>query len=487
MHHSRFSYPISKPYPFRWFTPVALVGGLVLAVLLSLLNLSANGFYLKTVYTSDPNSTEAHANAQWFRQRPFNWQSDVQAECQPHLLSVGDSFFTTNLGFRYTIKAITDPAKTSLSTIGYKNNTLQSCIPKEIELRLRKSDTAAPPAPSRWLSWIDSSILATFNCTIATDDGLMTITVTTEYSGSGDQIYSYVIEDDYKTHASVWWGTRILNAYWNGVLATASRMTQVRDGKKYVVRAHLYYTLNPFEKDIQDDNFFNLYWWTGNDDSSGPNKNDLEDDEGYHDYNSDWYVSPSLTEGLHCTKILSSLLSLDLGSCQSPSLLLDDNGLEYAILAPNDSNRAPGNLLNGSASPPDGIERFNRIPSPVPNSTNKRLTDLKDSFDKFHSLMGPLGCKNATIVDQYLCSVPQQKSWGVLLFSILLADLVFLQAAWKVLTWTADALVKKDNPEAMSCEGHRTQSESFQALDSSSTFHHGFRQVPCQPRKVATY
>lgn len=65
MHKSRFSYPISKPYPFRWFTPVTLVGGLVLAVLLSLLNLSANGFYLKTVYTSDPNSTEAHANAQY--------------------------------------------------------------------------------------------------------------------------------------------------------------------------------------------------------------------------------------------------------------------------------------------------------------------------------------------------------------------------------------------------------------------------------------
>lgn len=77
----------------------------------------------------------------------------------------------------------------------------------------------------------------------------MTMTITTEYSGSGDQIYSYVIEDDYKTHASVWWGTRLLNAYWNGVLATASRMTEVRDGKRYVVRAHLYYTLNPFENE----------------------------------------------------------------------------------------------------------------------------------------------------------------------------------------------------------------------------------------------
>lgn len=65
MHHSWFSYSISKPYPFRWFTPVVLVGGVILAVLLSLINLSANGYYLKPLYTSDPNGTEALSNAQY--------------------------------------------------------------------------------------------------------------------------------------------------------------------------------------------------------------------------------------------------------------------------------------------------------------------------------------------------------------------------------------------------------------------------------------
>lgn len=65
MHRSWFSYSISKPYPFRWFTPVVLVGGIILAVLLSLINLSANGYYLKPLYTSDPNGTEALSNAQY--------------------------------------------------------------------------------------------------------------------------------------------------------------------------------------------------------------------------------------------------------------------------------------------------------------------------------------------------------------------------------------------------------------------------------------
>lgn len=79
MHQSWFSYSISKPYPFRWFTPVAVVGGVVLAVVVSLCNLSANGYYLKTIYSSDPNGTEADANAQYViggkevRARPRNW------------------------------------------------------------------------------------------------------------------------------------------------------------------------------------------------------------------------------------------------------------------------------------------------------------------------------------------------------------------------------------------------------------------------------
>lgn len=57
MYTSWFSYTITKPYPYRWFTPVAIVGGIILAVLFSLVNLAANGYYMRTVYTNDPNTT----------------------------------------------------------------------------------------------------------------------------------------------------------------------------------------------------------------------------------------------------------------------------------------------------------------------------------------------------------------------------------------------------------------------------------------------
>ncbi|KAK1700904.1 hypothetical protein BDP55DRAFT_538006 [Colletotrichum godetiae] len=473
-HQSWFSYPISKPYPFRWFTPVVLVGGVILTVFLSLVNLSANGYYLKPLYTSDPNGTEAYSNAQWYRKPPFNWRSDVRAECQPRLLTIGDSFFTSNLGFRYIIKAISDSRTNSLSSLNYKNNTLESCSPKSIALKLKKSDTAVPPAASWWLSYGKSTMMATVDCTIVTDDGIVTITLVTEEASGGDHDYSYVIEDDYRTHASVWWGTRLLNAYWSGVMTVAANMTNIYGSKNYVVRSGLTYTPKPSE-DIYTDKFFDLYWWLANADSSILNKNM---DKSLKDYNSDWYGSPSLTEGLHSAKILFSLLSLDLGNCPAPNLLLDDRGLRYTILAPDDYNRDPGRILNGSKSQIYGSDRYNMIPAPGSNDTNSGLVKLRDSYDKFQPMMGPLGCKNATIVSQYLCSVPQQKNGGVMLFSILLADLLFLQAAWKILTWIADGLVSRGSTEAMTCQGCQARIDTYQSLQDFSSTRNGFGAVP---------
>lgn len=69
----------------------------------------------------------------------------------------------------------------------------------------------------------------------------------------------------------------------------------------------------------------------------------------------------------------------------------------------------------------------------------------------FASKMGPLGSKNATIVSQYLCSVPQSKSPGVMLLAILLADLVFLQAAWVIYNWVAGSMLSSS--QMQTCQG----------------------------------
>lgn len=44
MHRSIFTYGLTRPYPYPWFTWVVVVGGVMATALLSALNLAANGY-----------------------------------------------------------------------------------------------------------------------------------------------------------------------------------------------------------------------------------------------------------------------------------------------------------------------------------------------------------------------------------------------------------------------------------------------------------
>ncbi|KAH0441983.1 hypothetical protein CcaCcLH18_01843 [Colletotrichum camelliae] len=271
--------------------------------------------------------------------------------------------------------------------------------------------------------------------------------------------FDYIITDDPKTHASVWWGTRLLNAYLNGVLTAASQIT-VPSRQPPPVRGAMKYTPNPSNNDIKSSLFFHARWSWNLADSSNLNNDGRTDDPGY---NTEDFHSPALTEGLHVAKLLHSLFARDLGSCSSPYLLLDEDSLKFAILSPDNMNRKPGGLLNSTGTDsPDGFF-FNLIPTPGRPlvGPDEGLTTLAESFDKFKPLMGQLSCKETTLVAEHLCSVPEKKSIGVLLWSLVLANLVFLQAAWKLLQWMAGSLVTKQDPSAMACEGcmHSRSSE----------------------------
>jgi hypothetical protein len=62
MAQSFFRYNLSRRFPFGWFTYAVVIGGLLLLVLFSALNFSANAYELKVVYTNDPNATLAESD-----------------------------------------------------------------------------------------------------------------------------------------------------------------------------------------------------------------------------------------------------------------------------------------------------------------------------------------------------------------------------------------------------------------------------------------
>ncbi|KAM6517099.1 hypothetical protein FSOLCH5_008058 [Fusarium solani] len=127
-------------------------------------------------------------------------------------------------------------------------------------------------------------------------------------------------------------------------------------------------------------------------------------------------LSPVATEGLHYAKPLHSLISIDLGNCQAPNILLNDDDLKYAIDTPESPNRKPKKDLDYRTGKYKGsMDRYSKIPRPN-TFYNKNLTFLDEPYDEFRPLTGKLGCQNSTIAAQYLCSVPKSKSIGTMFF-----------------------------------------------------------------------
>jgi hypothetical protein len=67
---------------------------------------------------------------------------------------------------------------------------------------------------------------------------------------------------------------------------------------------------------------------------------------------------------------------------------------------------------------------------------------------------------SSVISTQYLCQVPKLKSKGSLIVSIIVADLVFLQALWVVFTWIVTFFLERRHPEAKYCPGCAVQLKS---------------------------
>lgn len=144
----------------------------------------------------------------------------------------------------------------------------------------------------------------------------------------------------------------------------------------------------------------------------------------------------------------------DLANPHIPNMLLEETDLRK-FLSGNGTNinRQPEGVLGIDPGPKDNSRFFYRL-TPPHGKPFDDLVPLNQSWDKFNSEVGELGTPSATIYKQYACSGPRQKSWGRIALLVLVADLVFLQAAWKLLNLVAGILVERQEPStAMVCKG----------------------------------
>jgi hypothetical protein len=135
------------------------------------------------------------------------------------------------------------------------------------------------------------------------------------------------------------------------------------------------------------------------------------------------------------------------------------------VLTDLGQTKAPHNLLIDA----DQLQHFTanfshwwqHIINPVPGPATKDYATLKDST-------GPFGVKPSVFVRDYLCQVPRRKALPNLIVSVLVADLVFLQATWQIYKLAVEYFFVKRIPRSQWCEGCKASAETFPLTQTTS-------------------
>jgi hypothetical protein len=462
MHSSLFTYNITRRYPFAWFTPVVFIGGAIAIVLFSLLNFVSTGYNLSVEYSTNPNATVS--GRIWFNHWPSFLTSKVQPTCQPLDIQVNSKFFTNQTGLTYTLTGVWQPSNGSIQNVSpsltYYGNLIQDCVINSVEVDLEAKDRLA--AQFAWAEW-GAAVRAYTTCGISNANGYVRFNLTAEYDyvpetvSFSSGLYS-LISVDKEARASLWWGESLLSMYWAYLSRTMQniRVNDTESGSNAIRKGTLYFTpsntttrnnLNSgyFQpdkaviSDITNLDYFDVdYRFIQDEDDGGfavvfPGDNDFPtslSNLNYHQtYPNIWIPADSLVKSFYST------ILTDLGQIGSPS----------------------PNILTNSTTLQHFTANFSMILDPnKENVANARPGPALQDYDTLKSQTGPLGTTPSVIFSKYLCQVPTRKSAGSLFVSILVADLVFLQALWYIFTFLTETFLLQKmvrGPEVNYCEG----------------------------------
>lgn len=428
-HMPSFGYAVTRQYPYKWFSWVVLIGGVIALILFSAINFGANGYELKVQYTTDLNSTVSQA--QWAERWPFSWFSKVETTCQSQTLQINSQFFTDKLSLPYTLTGVwqnrTASNTTVVPSLRYTNNVLNNCTVNEMVINLESTSRTANELSI--YSW-GPEASAYITCSVNNDDTPTWFNLTTNYdyitpgltANPGSKGASF-LQLDNTTKASLWsW------YYIHLADATASQtLLSYPDGSTENLVKGTFRT-EPYPE--------------------GPPSH-ISSPLFFHDVTK-----------IRCVANYSGTLSGEYGCSDMDNTV--SNYLDYwpfiypqadqyakvfysAILADLGSSSLDNILVNASL-----LQEYSHDFS----------TDIYDwdgpafqSYNELKDVTGPLKITPSTIYAEYLCQVPQRKPMGPLLVAIFVADLVFLQALWNILTWITTAWTERNYSEAKFCEG----------------------------------
>ena len=437
MHSSFFNYNLQRPYPFKWFTPVLLVGGIILAVLLSIMNFVQNSYVLVAQYVDDPNSTITQGV--WYRDWPSYLTNGVQPTCEPVNLPVNTQLFTNQSGLMWTITSLFKDKESpqAVPSLPYLNNALKDCSISE--LRLEYDDTKDQDVSVlQYIEW-GMEIRAFVTCSVSGPSGNTFVNATAVYNALTPYempgVSSFVAQNA-TGRASMFWSEVLLRAYWinavSKVWAVSNHMFQ-NDGaslSKGVVT--LYPNRSP--RSISDLDFFDMQYDFLEKRSGFGFTGPLNSIKYYIESKNANSANPHIWTSVNqFAKSMYSAVLADLGQTQYPS---------------QSSLVTEGSTIQKYTSTFSDPSKWN-LPGGIPPMLLREDYNARQSGP---DPTGRLGLSSSVVATEYLCQVPRRKPVGDIFVSVLLADLVFLQFAWKLYIVFADRLLAHKQPNAMVCQ-----------------------------------
>lgn len=167
----------------------------------------------------------------------------------------------------------------------------------------------------------------------------------------------------------------------------------------------------------------------------------------------DLYLPKIITTVDVFAKALYSLLLSDFGVQDEANALITPSGVKWL------QDQVDLELKGQNSTVLGGV--YSGRPADIPNAVDKAgpTYPVNQTYQLVTQDLGEppnlTNTNSSTIFMQYLCSIPQRKGGGALFFSVLLADLVFLQAAWMLLNLVATWWLQRKYEQANYCEGCR--------------------------------
>ncbi|KAG2167881.1 hypothetical protein VTO58DRAFT_105495 [Aureobasidium pullulans] len=427
---SSFCYSITRPYPYKWFTPVAVVGGIVLAALFSFINFYSNAYNMITITTNSPDIVEAN---RWSH-IPGSLTSRIHPKCEDAIIPVGSTFNTNQTALSYQLVSLRNhPA------LSYHNRRLAFCEVTQILLDFQTSDDRQAALIDR-SSW-GVTVSADITCNAPNEEHeFSNIGFRTHYdplSWAAEPGVSGFIRVNASSPGFLWANTLLL-AFWTETVTTIVDQTIQPNSSEIVPQFNLSSGYISFSRpgiNINNESFFHLgkYAFFDLSESKAYKGNfGVQGDTLYEDLitNNTWPNVWSPANRL--AKAMYSVIQVDLGQTDTVITTFDGTPTDTSILTTADRLHHWTENLTQIWDRSTVADKDNLLPYGWMQM--RQFDPNTDATDP----RWPLQFTPSVISATYTCQVPRLKSHGNIFISILVADLVLLRAAWTLYNYLVD-------------------------------------------------